>query len=129
MATVAPRRARARAAARPMPREAPVMNAYLPTRSCIGRALPCSAECRQGHCFCCPSGRCSAPAKVANHRRAKERQMALDETKVQEFVGKAMTDLGGALTAAQVVIGDKLGLYRAMAGAGPMTAAELARRT
>jgi 2-polyprenyl-3-methyl-5-hydroxy-6-metoxy-1,4-benzoquinol methylase len=55
--------------------------------------------------------------------------MALDEAKVQEFVGKAMADLGGALTAAQVVIGDKLGLYRAMAGAGPMTAAELARRT
>jgi 2-polyprenyl-3-methyl-5-hydroxy-6-metoxy-1,4-benzoquinol methylase len=55
--------------------------------------------------------------------------MALDEAKVQEFVGKAMADLGGALTAAQVVIGDKLGLYRAMAGAGPMTPAELARRT
>ena len=55
--------------------------------------------------------------------------MALDETKVQEFVGKAMADLGGALTAAQVVIGDKLGLYRAMANAGPMTPAELARRT
>ena len=55
--------------------------------------------------------------------------MALDEAKVQEFVFKAMADLGGALTAAQVVIGDKLGLYRAMAGAGPMTPAEIARRT
>ena len=55
--------------------------------------------------------------------------MALDEAKVQEFVGKALTDLGGALTAAQVLIGDKLGLYRAMAGAGPMTPAELALRT
>ncbi|MBY0278968.1 class I SAM-dependent methyltransferase [Candidatus Binatia bacterium] len=55
--------------------------------------------------------------------------MAIDEAKVQEFVGKAMADLGGALTAAQVVIGDKLGLYRAMAGAGPMSAADLARRT
>ena len=55
--------------------------------------------------------------------------MAIDEAKVQEFVGKALTDLGGALTAAQVLIGDKLGLYRAMAGAGPMTPAELALRT
>lgn len=55
--------------------------------------------------------------------------MAIDEAKLQEFVGKAMADLGGALTAAQVVIGDKLGLYRALAGAGPMSAAELARRT
>ena len=55
--------------------------------------------------------------------------MALDEARVQEFVFKALADLGGALTAAQVVIGDKLGLYRAMAGAGPMTPADLAQRT
>jgi SAM-dependent methyltransferase len=53
----------------------------------------------------------------------------MDETKVQAFVEKAMTDLGGALTASMVAIGDKLGLYRAMAGAGPLTAAELASRT
>lgn len=55
--------------------------------------------------------------------------MAFDETKMQEFVGKALGDLGGALTAALVVIGDKLGLYRALAGAGPLTPAELAART
>jgi len=55
--------------------------------------------------------------------------MAFDETKMQAFVGKALGDLGGALTASLAVIGDKLGLYRAMAGAGPLTAAELAERT
>ncbi|HZR80519.1 MAG TPA: class I SAM-dependent methyltransferase [Candidatus Binatia bacterium] len=55
--------------------------------------------------------------------------MAIDEAKVQEFVGKAMGDLGSALTASLVVIGDRLGLYRAMAGAGPLTPAELAART
>ena len=55
--------------------------------------------------------------------------MALDEAKIHEFVGKAMGDLGAALTASLVVIGDKLGLYRAMAGAGPLTSVELAERT
>ncbi|HEY8516066.1 MAG TPA: class I SAM-dependent methyltransferase [Candidatus Binatia bacterium] len=55
--------------------------------------------------------------------------MALDEAKVHQFVEKAMSDLGSALTASLVVIGDKLGLYRAMAGAGPLTPAELAART
>src|SRR5690242_2316034 len=55
--------------------------------------------------------------------------MAIDEAKVHEFVGKAMSDIGSALTASLVVIGDKLGLYRAMAGAGPMSPHELAVRT
>jgi len=53
----------------------------------------------------------------------------INEDKVHEFVGKALGDLGGALTAALVVIGDKLGLYRAMAAGGPMTPAEIAARS
>ena len=44
-------------------------------------------------------------------------------------MGKAVGDLGSALTAALVVIGDKLGLYKALAAAGPLTPAELARNT
>src|SRR5438876_9384237 len=55
--------------------------------------------------------------------------MAIDEGKLREFVGKAMGDMGAAMGAALVVIGDKLGLYKAMAGAGPLAAAELAKRT
>jgi hypothetical protein len=35
--------------------------------------------------------------------------MAIDEAKVHEFVGKAMGDIGSALTASLVVIGDKAG--------------------
>ena len=50
------------------------------------------------------------------------------EAAVQEFVNKAFGDIGGALTASLVVIGDKLGLYRALAPA-PLTPAELAKRT
>jgi SAM-dependent methyltransferase len=51
------------------------------------------------------------------------------QSKVEGFVHKALGDLGSALTASLVVIGDKLGLYRAMADAGPLSPAELAVRT
>lgn len=54
--------------------------------------------------------------------------MAVDQAKLEQFVGKAVGDLGAALTAALVVIGDKLGLYKAMV-AGPLTSTELAART
>ncbi|HTO06867.1 MAG TPA: class I SAM-dependent methyltransferase [Myxococcota bacterium] len=53
----------------------------------------------------------------------------MDTNKLEAFVNKALGDLGAALTASLVVIGDKLGLYRAMAGAGPISSDELARRT
>jgi SAM-dependent methyltransferase len=55
--------------------------------------------------------------------------MEVNHEKVEQFVGKALGDLGSALTATLVVIGDKLGLYRAMAGAGPLSSHELAERT
>jgi len=53
----------------------------------------------------------------------------LDEAKLMEFVFRAVGEVGATLNAALVVMGDKLGLYRAMAGAGPLTPAELADRT
>jgi hypothetical protein len=53
----------------------------------------------------------------------------MNETEMMEFVGKAVGDVGAVLGGAMVVIGDKLGLYRSMAGAGPLTPAELAART
>src|SRR5439155_129331 len=62
-------------------------------------------------------------------RREERSEMAIDEGKLREFVGKAMGDMGAAMGAALVVIGDKLGLYKAMAGAGPLASAELAKRT
>ncbi len=55
--------------------------------------------------------------------------MALDEKKLMDFVHKAVGDLGAALTAALVVLGDRLGLYKAMAAAGPMTPGALAKKT
>ena len=53
----------------------------------------------------------------------------MDEDKLMAFVGQAVGDVGAMLGGAMVVIGDKLGLYRAMRGAGPMTPAELASAT
>src|SRR4051794_16392713 len=53
----------------------------------------------------------------------------MDDTKMMDFVGRAVDDVGALLGGAMVVIGDKLGLYRAMSGAGPLTPAELATRT
>jgi SAM-dependent methyltransferase len=54
---------------------------------------------------------------------------ALDGKKLEQFVFKAVDEVGATLNAALVVMGDKLGLYRALAGAGPLTPAELAGRT
>ena len=54
--------------------------------------------------------------------------MAIDETKLNEFMGHAVGDIGAALSAALVVVGDKLGLYKALAN-GAATPAELAKRT
>jgi SAM-dependent methyltransferase len=54
---------------------------------------------------------------------------AVDESRIEQFVGQALGELGAAANAALVVIGDRLGLYKAMAGAGPVTPAHLAQRT
>jgi SAM-dependent methyltransferase len=53
----------------------------------------------------------------------------IDETKVEQFVGQVLTELGATLNAALVVIGDRLGLYKAMADSRPVTPAQLADRT
>ncbi len=54
---------------------------------------------------------------------------ALDESKLNAFMGQAVQDMGAAMHASLVVVGDKLGLYKAMAGAGPMTPAQLASKS
>jgi len=55
--------------------------------------------------------------------------MPVDEAKLQEFMGKMLGDLGSAMGAALVIVGDKLGLYKAVAAAGPINSVELAERT
>ena len=53
----------------------------------------------------------------------------VDVDKLMQFVFRAVEEVGATLNTALVVMGDRLGLYRAMAGAGPLAPAELAERT
>lgn len=55
--------------------------------------------------------------------------MNIDEDKLQAFMGTVLGDMGGTATMAMVCIGDELGLYRAMDGAGATTADDLANST
>src|SRR5580698_7221931 len=53
---------------------------------------------------------------------------ALDMNKLNAFIGQFVMDLGAAVHTGMVVIGERLGLYKALAS-GPMNSAELAART
>src|SRR5215470_3524065 len=53
----------------------------------------------------------------------------IDETKLHAFLGQVVGDLAGYSGALMGYIGDRLGLYRAIAEAGSVTSAELAERT
>ena len=54
--------------------------------------------------------------------------MAIDQAKLDAFLGKAVVDLGAAVSAVLVSIGDELGFYRVLAS-GPLTSSQLATRT
>jgi SAM-dependent methyltransferase len=54
--------------------------------------------------------------------------MALDMDKLNAFVGRFVGDLGAAVHSGMVVIGEKLGLYKALAE-GPLNSSELAAKT
>lgn len=54
--------------------------------------------------------------------------MTVDEGKLNDFLGKAVGDLGAAMSATLILVGDRLGLYRELARGG-LTPAELAERT
>ena len=53
----------------------------------------------------------------------------IDQAKLETFLGQAVTDMGAAISGLLLHIGDRLGLYKAMAGAGPLTSSALAART
>src|SRR6059036_2396299 len=58
-----------------------------------------------------------------------EEPVTIDGAKLEAFVFRAVDEVGATLNAALVVMGDKLGLYRALAGSGGLSPAELAART
>ena len=53
----------------------------------------------------------------------------MNEERLNQLLGRFLDDFGAVFHGAMVVIGDKLGLYKALAEAGPLTAKELADRT
>ncbi len=53
----------------------------------------------------------------------------IDEGKLEAFMGQAVTDMGAVISAPLMVIGEKLGLYKAMARAGALTSQEVAERS
>jgi SAM-dependent methyltransferase len=53
----------------------------------------------------------------------------IDEAKLQAFMGQAVMDMGAIISAPLMLIGEKLGLYKAMAHAGPLTSQEVAERS
>ena len=55
--------------------------------------------------------------------------MVVNEAKLHEFIGKAVNEWGAAEGALITFVGDRLGLFKAMAGAGGVTPEELATRT
>src|SRR2546421_11325175 len=77
--------------------------------------------------------RAGAPT-LTNISRLEERQMAvqtpvINEDKLNAFMGQVVGELGATVNAGLIVIGDRLGLYKAMAAAGPISSAELAEKT
>ena len=55
--------------------------------------------------------------------------VAVDQEQLDELFGRFVNDLGATMSAGNVLLGDKLGLYRALAEAGPLTPGELATYT
>jgi 2-polyprenyl-3-methyl-5-hydroxy-6-metoxy-1,4-benzoquinol methylase len=53
----------------------------------------------------------------------------VDEARLEQFVGQAVTDIGAAMNGVLVLIGGELGLWKALEGAGPLTCAEIAERS
>lgn len=53
----------------------------------------------------------------------------MNEAKLNELLGKVLVELGAAFTAPCVILGDQLGLYKALAANGPLNSMQLAERT
>src|SRR3954464_4833316 len=53
----------------------------------------------------------------------------MNEAKLNEFMGQVVSDLAGFVGIAMTYLGNRLGLWKAMAGAGPLTAADIAKKS
>ena len=61
---------------------------------------------------------------------SQQTQNTIDQNKIQKFMNKAIGDIAGSSTAMLIIIGERLGLYRAMAETNsPVSVKELAEKT
>ena len=56
-------------------------------------------------------------------------QAVVDQTKVDQFVGKVLGDTSATLVTLLAAVGDRLGLFKELAASGPVTSADFALRT
>src|SRR5579872_1619887 len=105
--------------ARPMPRSrAP------------GQAENCRADRRVARATLRPEDSIMTNATVATQPNLNgTAEQTIDHDKLMGFVFRAVDEVGATLNTALVVMGDRLGLYRAMAGAGPLLPMEVAERS
>jgi 2-polyprenyl-3-methyl-5-hydroxy-6-metoxy-1,4-benzoquinol methylase len=66
---------------------------------------------------------------ASESKRVAGFEPVIDEARLLDFVHKVVGEIGASMSAALVVMGDKLGLYRTLAESGPLTSTELARLT
>src|SRR5579859_5821349 len=94
-------------------------------RKCLkeGRTAMVQILANQGH-----TNSIQQSPPTGGTKMATAQAPALDMTKLNNFIGQFVTDLGASVHAGMVVIGEKLGLYKVLAE-GPVTAAELAAKT
>jgi len=55
--------------------------------------------------------------------------LAVNQDKLNQLIGKFATELGASVQGPAVLIGEQLGLYKALSAHGPLTSAELAKKT
>src|SRR5690606_33596972 len=75
-----------------------------------------------------PQASRSVHMTVTTIDRATTSQPAIDQAKLDALVGSALSDIAGAYGGVMISVGNKLGLYKAMAGAGPLSSEEVASR-
>ena len=91
-------------------------------------------ELSGGNSYRCGMTNTLSPLESAHHDSADHPAITtpvpdIDFAAVEAFAGQVVSDFAGAATTAMTVIGDRLGLFDAMTGSGPVSAAELAQHT
>src|ERR1700738_1611015 len=66
---------------------------------------------------------------IENFQYSREVIMDVNPDRLNSFIGKMLGDVGAAMNASLMLIGDKLGLYKTLAAKGPLTSTELAQAT